>query len=121
MTPRIPAHAAALLAAIFACLPQAHSLHAADISEAIRAIRAEVVNNIVSEYVAPQSVEEVWDKVGLTKAFEAELGVEISGSYDPAKAGMTAADFYDGDHLLEPGIKRLLAPIRQQLTEAAGR
>ena len=30
-----------------------------------------------SEYVAPQSVEEVWDKVGLTKAFEAELGVNF--------------------------------------------
>jgi len=55
------------------------------------------------------------------RTLAAELGITISGSYDPAKAGTPAAEFYDGDHLLEPGIKRLLAPIRQKLTESAGR
>jgi hypothetical protein len=55
------------------------------------------------------------------RVLAAELGIPVSGSYDPAKAGTPAAEFYDGDHLLEPGIKRLLAPVRQQLTESAGR
>ncbi len=55
------------------------------------------------------------------RALAAELGITISGSYDPAVAGAPAGEFYDGDHLLEPGIKRLLAPIRQKLTESAGR
>jgi hypothetical protein len=54
------------------------------------------------------------------RGLAAELGLAISGSYDPAAAGIPAAEFYDGDHLLEPGIQRLLAPIRQQLTAAAG-
>ena len=52
-------------------------MEAADISDAIRAIRAEVVNATISEHVAPQSVEEVWDKAGLTKALENEFGVKF--------------------------------------------
>ena len=52
-------------------------MEAADISDAIRGIRAEVVNATISEHVAPQSVEEVWDKPGLTKALENEFGVKF--------------------------------------------
>jgi preprotein translocase subunit SecA len=51
-------------------------MDAADISDAIRAIRADVVNGIINEYVAPQSVEEMWDKAGLTRALDAEFGVK---------------------------------------------
>jgi preprotein translocase subunit SecA len=56
---------------------RADLMEASDISDAIRAIRAEVVDATVSEYVAPQSVEEVWDKVGLTKALQNEFGLEF--------------------------------------------
>jgi preprotein translocase subunit SecA len=52
-------------------------MEAADISDAIRGIRAEVVNATISEYVAPQTVEEVWDKSGLTKALENEFGLKF--------------------------------------------
>ncbi|MEO8464927.1 MAG: preprotein translocase subunit SecA [Gammaproteobacteria bacterium] len=52
-------------------------MEAADISDAVRAIRADVVNATISEHVAPQSVEEVWDKAGLTKALENEFGVKF--------------------------------------------
>jgi len=52
-------------------------MEATDISDAVRAIRADVVNATISEYVAPQSVEEVWDKPGLTKALENEFGVKF--------------------------------------------
>jgi len=52
-------------------------MEAADISDAVRGIRAEVVNATISEYVAPQSVEEMWDKPGLTKALENEFGVKF--------------------------------------------
>jgi len=52
-------------------------MEASDISDAIRGIRAEVVNATISEHVAPQSVEEVWDKPGLTKALENEFGVRF--------------------------------------------
>jgi preprotein translocase subunit SecA len=52
-------------------------MEASDISDAIRGIRAEVVNATISEHVVPQSVEEVWDKPGLTKALENEFGVKF--------------------------------------------
>jgi preprotein translocase subunit SecA len=52
-------------------------MDASDIADAIRAIRAEVVNAAVSEHVAPESVEEDWDKEGLTKGLEREFGVRL--------------------------------------------
>jgi preprotein translocase subunit SecA len=52
-------------------------MEASEISEAIRAIRAEVVNTAVSEHVVPESVEEEWDKDGLTKTLEREFGVRL--------------------------------------------
>ncbi len=52
-------------------------MEAADIADAVRGIRAEVVNATISQYVVPQSVEEVWDKPGLTKALENEFGVKF--------------------------------------------
>jgi preprotein translocase subunit SecA len=52
-------------------------MEAEDIGEAIKAIRAEVVNSVVDEYVPPESVEEVWDKEGLSKGLEREFGVKF--------------------------------------------
>jgi preprotein translocase subunit SecA len=52
-------------------------MEASDISEAIRAIRAEVVNAAISEHVAPDSVEEEWNKDGLTKALERDFAVRM--------------------------------------------
>ena len=52
-------------------------MEASDIADAIRAIRAEVVNGVISEHVAPQSVEDAWDKEGLSKSVEREFGVRF--------------------------------------------
>jgi len=52
-------------------------MEASEISDAIRNIRAEVVNAAVSENVAPDSVEEEWNKEGLTKTLEREFGVRL--------------------------------------------
>jgi preprotein translocase subunit SecA len=52
-------------------------MEATDIADAIRAIRAEVVNTAINEHVAPESVEEEWDKEGLSKAIEREFGVRM--------------------------------------------
>ena len=48
-------------------------MEASDIADAIRAIRAEVVNAAISEHVAPESVEEEWDKDGLSKSARARV------------------------------------------------
>src|SRR5690606_4750500 len=57
-------------------------MDAEDVADAVRGIRAEVVDNVVNEYVPPESVEDVWDKEGLTKALQREFGLEL----DVAKA-----------------------------------
>ena len=44
-----------------------------DISEAIEEMRAEVVEEVVSEYVPPQSIEDQWDVAGLEQALAAEF------------------------------------------------
>jgi hypothetical protein len=45
--------------------------------------------------------------------FGRRSGVPVLGSYDPARAGLPAGLFYDGDHLLEEGLRQLLAPVRE--------
>lgn len=48
-------------------------LESMDISETIDAMREGVMHNIISEYIAPQSMEEQWDVPGLEKALTAEF------------------------------------------------
>jgi preprotein translocase subunit SecA len=52
-------------------------MEASDIAEAVAAIRTEVVNATISEHVAPETVEEDWDKDGLTKALERDFAVRM--------------------------------------------
>jgi hypothetical protein len=47
------------------------------------------------------------------REFSERTGVPVLGSYDPVRAGLSAELFYDGDHLLEEGLRQLLAPVRE--------
>jgi preprotein translocase subunit SecA len=76
-------------------------MDAEEIGDAIRAIRVEVVNAAVDEFVPPQSVEEQWDKEGLTKGLEREFGVHV-----------------DVTRLLEQDHKIDEAALRKLITEA---
>ena len=49
----------------------------ADISETITAIRKDVVNEAIDNFIPPMSVEEQWDVPGLEKALEAEFAVSL--------------------------------------------
>ncbi|MDY0006830.1 MAG: preprotein translocase subunit SecA, partial [Spongiibacteraceae bacterium] len=51
-------------------------LEAEDISETIAAIRNDVVNGVIDEYIAPQSLEEQWDIPALEKRLETEFAIE---------------------------------------------
>ena len=46
-----------------------------DISETIRAMRRDVVDQVVNLYIPPQSLEEQWNLPGLEEALEKEFGV----------------------------------------------
>jgi preprotein translocase subunit SecA len=48
-----------------------------DIGDIIASIRQEVVDQVVAEYVPPESVEELWDKEGLAKAIERDFGLRL--------------------------------------------
>jgi len=83
-------------------------MDASNIADAIRAIRAEVVNAAVSEHVAPESVEEEWDKDGLGKALERDFGVR-----------MDIAGMLERDHTIEE--KRLRELVVAAVGEAYDR
>jgi preprotein translocase subunit SecA len=48
-----------------------------DISETIRAVRADVVNELINQHIPPESMEEQWDPAGLEKTLAAELSLTV--------------------------------------------
>ena len=51
-------------------------MEAEDISEAVAEMRDEVVDDLVNEYVPPESIDEQWDIPGLEQALATEFAVE---------------------------------------------
>ena len=83
-------------------------MEADDVADAIVGLRREVVENIVTEYVPPESVEEMWDKDGLTKAIEREFNVR----FDVAHA--LEAD----ETLSQDGLHKLVLEVVEQAYQA---
>ena len=54
-----------------------HVMDSEDISDVITGIRAEVVDETISDYIRPQSLEEQWDIPGLEKKIETEFSVTL--------------------------------------------
>ncbi|AKH68903.1 preprotein translocase, SecA subunit [Spongiibacter sp. IMCC21906] len=52
-------------------------LEADDISEMLHVIRQDVVADVISEYIPPQSMEEQWDISGLERRVETEFAVKL--------------------------------------------
>ncbi|MGH8753131.1 MAG: preprotein translocase subunit SecA [Burkholderiales bacterium] len=52
-------------------------LETRDISDTIRAMREGVVNELISQHIVPESVEEQWDVAGLEKTLAAELQLQL--------------------------------------------
>lgn len=48
-----------------------------DISEMINTIRVDVINEVVSGFIPPQSLEEQWDIAGLEKHLESEMAISL--------------------------------------------
>ena len=48
-----------------------------DISETIKAIRSDVFNDVIDQYIPPQSLEEQWDIKGLEERLAQEFGLEL--------------------------------------------
>jgi len=43
--------------------------------------------------------------------FDGRDRLHLIGAYDPSATGIDESDFYDGDHLLDSGLRKLLAPV----------
>ncbi|VEI46500.1 preprotein translocase subunit SecA [Actinobacillus equuli] len=48
-----------------------------DISAMISTVREDVFNNVISQYIPPQSIEEMWDVAGLEEALKRQFGMEL--------------------------------------------
>jgi len=48
-----------------------------DIADSIAGIRVEVINNLIDDYIPPQSMEEQWDVPGLQQVLEREFGADL--------------------------------------------
>ena len=59
-------------------------MEADEIADAVVAIRGEVVNLVIDDYIPRESVEEMWDKPGLSQALERDFGtpIDIGGLLD---------------------------------------
>ena len=53
-------------------------MEAEDISDAVEEMRGEVVDDLVSEYIPPQSIEDQWDVAGLQQALAAEFNATLA-------------------------------------------
>jgi preprotein translocase subunit SecA len=79
-----------------------------DISEIVASIRDEVVNNSISRFVPPQSIEDQWDIAGLEKHLESEFAVQL-----PIQNWLD-----EDDHLHEESLrKKILESIEQAYAE----
>ncbi|ACE83254.1 preprotein translocase subunit SecA [Cellvibrio japonicus] len=53
-------------------------LDAENIRDTITVVRADVLNDVVSQYIPPQSIEDMWDIAGLEKQLEVDFGLRLS-------------------------------------------
>ena len=56
---------------------RAELMEADEIEESVAAIRDEVIDDIVAQYIPPGSLEEQWDPEGLSQALESEFGLRV--------------------------------------------
>ena len=78
-------------------------LEAEDIHDTIEAIREDVVNDLVSEYVPPQSIEEQWDIPGLEERLQSEFAATC-----PVQQWLD-----EDDHLHEESLReKILAQVK---------
>ena len=85
-------------------------MEADDVEDSVGAIREEVVAGVVSEFIPPESVEEMWDKDGLTSTLEHEFNVKLN----------VAALVEDDADLDEKGLHdRVLQAVEQEYAAKA--
>ena len=89
-------------------------MEADDIADAVVAIRSEVVNLVIDEYIPPESVEELWDVPGLSQALERDFGTPID------VAGKLEGDHALGEEDLRQEIVEVIKGAYDSKVESVG-
>jgi len=77
-------------------------MEAEDVHDTIVSIKEEVFSDLISQYIPPESVEDMWDPEGLEKVLEGDFGLEM-----PIRQWLD-----DDDDLEETGLReRILAGV----------
>ena len=82
-------------------------LDEADIEESIIAIRADVVDTTISEYIPPQSLEEMWDVPGLEERIKHDFLIEM-----PIQKWLDEDDNLHEDNLREKVLDLIVAEYK---------
>ena len=85
-----------------------------DISDIVIAIREEIVNNVISDHVPPQSIEDLWDVPGLEQALQAEFAIEL-----PVKQWLEEDDKLHEESLRQKILEAVVAEYKAK-EESAG-
>ena len=88
-----------------------------DISEAVAEMREDVVNDLVDEYVPPESIDEQWDIAGLEQALVAEFAVKA-----PVAQWLEEDDSLTDDGLRERVVEAVVRDYasKEEQWQAAG-
>ena len=88
-----------------------------DISDAVAEMREDVVNDLVDEYVPPESIDEQWDIAGLEQALVAEFAVKA-----PVAQWLEEDDSLMDDALRERVVEAVVADYasKEEQWQAAG-
>jgi len=80
-----------------------------DVSEIVDAIRRDVLNELISEYIPPESLDEQWDVPGLEEALAKEYGLEV-----PVGQWLDEDDNLHEDTLRERILESMVAAYKEK-------
>ncbi|MCP1338648.1 preprotein translocase subunit SecA [Idiomarina sp. M1R2S28] len=80
-----------------------------DISETIVAIREDVINSVISEYVPPQSLAELWDLKGLEERLRGDFHIEL-----PLQQWLDEEDHFHEEVLRERVLEELVKAYQEK-------
>ncbi|MBJ7266583.1 preprotein translocase subunit SecA [Idiomarina abyssalis] len=80
-----------------------------DISETIVAIREDVINSVISEYVPPQSLAELWDLKGLEERLRGDFHIDV-----PLQKWLEEEEHFHEEVLRERVLEKLIASYQEK-------
>ena len=80
-----------------------------DISETIVAIREDVINSVISEYVPPQSLAELWDLKGLEERLRGDFHIDV-----PLQKWLEEEEHFHEEVLRERVLEKLVESYQEK-------